>query len=46
MKVHELVHNFGERELNILYYCLMNDTVNAFLLVSVNGTFTLFNFVQ
>ena len=46
LKVHELVHNFGERELNILYYCLKTDTVNAFILVSVHGTLTLFNFVQ
>ena len=45
-KAHDLVHNFGERELNVLYYCLMYDTVNAFILVSVNCTFTVFNFVK
>ena len=44
--VHEFVHIFGERELNVLYYCLMNVTVNSFILVSVNGTRTRFNFVQ
>jgi membrane protein DedA with SNARE-associated domain len=36
----------GERELNVLYYCLMNVTVNPFIPVSVNGTLTWFNFVQ
>ena len=44
--VHELVDILGERELNILYYCLMNVTVNAFILVYVNCTLTQFNFVQ
>lgn len=44
--VPELVHILGQRELNLLYYCLMNVTVNAFILVSVNGTLSLFNFVQ
>jgi len=43
--VHELVHILGERELNVLYYCLMNVTVNSFILVSVN-TLSQFNFVQ
>ena len=45
MIVHELVHILGERELNV-YYCLMNVTVNLFILVSVYGTLTRFNFVQ
>jgi len=34
--VPEHVHILGKRELNVLYYCLMNDTVNLFILVSVN----------
>lgn len=34
-RVHELVHDFGEHELNLLYYCLINDTVNAFILMSL-----------
>jgi len=34
--VPEHVHILGERELNVLYYCLMNFTVNVFILVSVN----------
>ena len=37
--VPELVHILGKRELNILYYCLMNVPVNLLILVSVNGTF-------
>jgi membrane protein DedA with SNARE-associated domain len=36
----------GDRELNVLYYCLMNVTENSFILVSVNGALTWFNFVQ
>ena len=44
--VHELVHILGERELNVQYHCLMNVTVNTFILASVNGTLTWFNFVQ
>ena len=45
MIVHELVHILGERELNV-YYCLMNVTVNLFILVSVYGTLTRFNLIQ
>ena len=45
MIVHELVHILGKRELNILFYCRMNITVNVVILVSVNGTLSQFNFV-
>jgi len=44
--VPEHVHILGERELNVLYYCLMNVTMNAFILVSVNArslSFTSYN---
>ena len=40
--VHELVHILGERELNVLYFCL----VNVFILAFVNGAPSQFNFVQ
>jgi hypothetical protein len=36
----------GERELNVLYYCLINVTMNSFILVPVNGTLAYFNFAQ
>ena len=36
--VYQVVHILGKRELNVLYYCLMNFTGNSFILVSVNGT--------
>lgn len=41
----ELVHILGERELNVLYYRLMNVTVNPFILASVNDTLSQFNFI-
>lgn len=43
---HQRVHILAERELNLLYNCLMNITVNAFILVSVNDTRSQFIFVQ
>ena len=44
--VPERVHILGKHELNVLYYCLMNVTVNSLILISVNSTLillTLFN---
>jgi len=40
------VHILGERELKVLHCCLINVTVNAFILVSVNArslSLTLYN---
>ena len=44
--VPEHVQILGERELNVLYYCLINVTMNSFILVPVNGTLAYFNFAQ
>lgn len=32
------IHTLGERKRNVLCYCLMNITVNSFILVSVKDT--------
>lgn len=44
--VPERVHILGERELNVLFYCVMNVTVNSSILVSVKDTLSQFIFLQ
>ena len=44
--VHEFVHILGERELNVLYFCLMDVILNVFILAFVSGALSQFNFVQ
>ena len=44
--VHEHVHILGERELNVLYFCFMNVTVNVFIYGVCERHFLPFNFVQ
>lgn len=42
----ERLHILGKREMNELYYSLMNVTVNTFILASVNSMLVQFIFVQ
>lgn len=44
--VHELVHILGERELKVLYFCLIYIIVSAFILAFVNAALSQFNLVQ
>lgn len=50
-RIHELlfnerIHILSERELSVLFYCLMNVTVNSFILAYVNDTLSQLIFVQ
>lgn len=46
LSFNQRIHVLDDRELKVLYYCLMNVAVNSFILVPVNNALSQIIFVQ